>query len=80
MLIEEKHIVDLLDDLIPMIESDYALFVKTYRALPFDIYSEIERLSQTCQKPNKQKEINQKAKEVANAFHRHYTGKKDGRK
>ena len=78
-MLSDDNLVSILDDLIGLIETDIVLFYKTYRSLPYPIYSEIERLSLSCQKVQKQKKTIVKSKIVANTFHKKFNNKTNGK-
>ena len=78
-MLSDDNLVSTLDDLISLIKTDIGLFYKTYRSLPYPIYSEIERLSLSCQKVQKQKETIVKSKIVANTFHKKFNSKANGK-
>jgi hypothetical protein len=79
-MLNDDTLLDVLDNLVDLIEKDPALFHKTYRSLPYETFSEIERLSLNCQKADKQKDVVKKAKIVADAFHKKFNTKGNGRK
>jgi len=79
-MLNNTNISDTLDNLLELLETSPAVFHKTYRSLPYDTYSEIERLSLNCQKSEKQKEVVKKAKLVAEAFHKKFNSKENGKK
>lgn len=65
---ENSLVEETLDKLIQVMEEDESVFFKSYKALPFALYAEIERLS--VSKSALFKELCEKAKLVAENFHR----------
>jgi len=63
-----EEIEGTLDNLIELHNTDYKLYCKTYKTLPFSLYCEIERLS--VSKSTLYKELCEKASFVAENFHR----------
>ncbi len=68
MEIDNIQIEKTLDDLIVLIGEDIKLFHKTYKTLPIELYSEIERLSMS--KSSVFLSLCNKAKLVAETFHK----------
>jgi hypothetical protein len=68
MIDNSEIIKETLDNLIDLKEKDPTLFFQAYKSLPFNIYSEIERLS--VSKSSLYKDLCKKARDVANSFHK----------
>jgi hypothetical protein len=66
--IENNLVEETLDELIRGMENNLLTFYKSYRALPFDLYVEIERLS--VSKSALYRGLCDKARVVAESFHR----------
>lgn len=64
----DNLIEETLDELLLLIEENKTIFYKSYKSLPFEIYSEIERLS--VSKSSLYKDLCTKAKDVAETFHK----------
>lgn len=67
-MIDNNLVEETLDELIQGMEKDEATFFKSYKALPFALYVEIERLS--VSKSAIFKQLCDKARIVAESFHR----------
>lgn len=67
-MIDNNLVEETLDELILVMEKDKQTFYKSYKALPFDLYSEIERLS--VSKSALYKMLCSKARVVAESFHK----------
>lgn len=66
-MIDSNIIEETLNELLLLYKEDKKLFCKTYRSIPLEIYSEIERLS--VSKSTLFKGVCVKAKNVADNFH-----------
>ena len=64
----EELIEETLDNLIDLMEEDHVIFFKSYKSLPLDIYTEIERLS--VSKSTLYRDLCIKARKVADNFHK----------
>lgn len=67
-MIEAEVVEDTMDMLIKMMETNIIEFHKAYKSTPFEIYSEIERLS--VSKSSVHEGICVKARLVADTFHK----------
>jgi hypothetical protein len=68
MQINDTTIEETLDELLIMMEDNIDIFYKSYKSIPFELYSEIERLS--VSKSSLQEELCNKARKVAETFHK----------